>query len=70
MILAEVNGGKLSIDSIWRTQVGEDIPLSEMETEHVVNTLNMLERQETQHIGTVKSIEALQKELIERDERT
>ena len=73
MITTEIRGRKLTLDPIWTTQRNEQIPISEMNDEHLVNTIDMLNTRANEmgiEGGSTyyHNAEVLAKELVERAE--
>lgn len=73
--------GSVLFESLWRTRYENDVPINEMESEHLVNTIDYLERTLMQrddepeyHLPIVSlprtqhNIEVLKRELIRRTE--
>ena len=77
------DSGKVLFESLWRTRYDNDVPINEMEDEHIVNTIDYLqsrvddpmrdsEQGRTLPITvlphTQHNIEVLKRELIRRTE--
>ena len=74
--------GSVLFESLWRTRYENLVPVNEMESEHIINTINYLEQQvQRQHIEcnhddwhlpitelphTEHNIEVLKRELVRR----
>ena len=73
------DSGKVLFESLWRTRYENDVPINEMEDEHIVNTIYYLQsrvddnmRDRTLPITdlprTQHNIEVLKRELIRRNQ--
>jgi len=76
--------GSVLFESLWRTRYENDVPINEMESEHIINTINYLEQQvngqriegnhDNWHLPitdmprTEHNIEVLKRELVRRTE--
>lgn len=79
-----IQNGSIVFESLWRTRYENDVPINEMEDEHLINTINYLQsRADSQESNdaedyvlpfaelpwTEHNIEVLKRELIRRTEQ-
>lgn len=78
------DSGKVLFESLWRTRYNNDVPINEMDDEHLINTINYLEQQLqitdesrdewqlpiTNLPRTQHNIEVLKRELIRRNQES
>ena len=77
------DSGKVLFESLWRTRYENDVPINEMEDEHIVNTIDYLQSRVddpmrdsepswtlpiTDLPRTQHNIEVLKRELIRRNQ--
>lgn len=69
--------GSIVFESLWRTRYENDVPVNEMESEHIVNTINYLSENGedagyhlpiTDLPRTEHNIEVFKRELVRRSE--
>ena len=76
------DNGKVLFESLWRTRYDNDVPINEMDDEHIINTINYLQSMVDDPMRDSESctlpitdlpreqhnIEVLKRELIRRNQ--
>jgi len=64
--------GKFSVETLWSTEAGELVPPSEMESTHLLNTIDYLQRRaltRPQHEQVYSdNVEIMTRELVHRSQ--